>query len=879
MTGSGWLRHHRLVDFLLVQCLTGLSGAASLFLVAAGLTVIFGVTRVVNFAHGSLCMLGAYIGWSVLTRLPGGPGWFALGILAAALATGLLGVVLEMVLLRRIYHAPELFQLLATFGVVLIVQDLLPLVWGPNDLPLPRPPWLRAFVVIAGQRFPAYDLVLIAIGPAVLALLWLLLHRTRFGVLIRAATEDRDMAAALGIDQRRLFTAVFGLGSVLAGLAGALSLPDASANAQIDLTVIVDAFVVVVVGGLGSVTGAFLASVLIGEMQAFGIVLLPQATLVLVFVVMAVVLIVRPNGLLGQELTAGKDQSNTPRLIRAPGPRAWLVGGGAVMVAVLAPFVLGPYPLSLLTEALIAMLFAASLHLMMGPGGMPSFGHAAWFGLGAYGAALVSKAAPIWVALLAAPLVAGLAAAAFGGFVVRLSGVYLAMLTLAFAQIVWAAASQWSALTGGDDGVLGIWPDPAVPFYGVVLGTSGLAVWLLRRAIGAPFGYALRASRDSALRAGAIGLRAGPLRLVAFALAGAAAGLSGGLFAFAKGSVFPGYAGIGRSVDGLLMVLLGGVQTISGPVLGALVYTGLYDFLQQAVPLWRLTLGLAIITLVLLFPDGLAGMRRPAAGRQPVALPATPAVGAAHHPPGPVLLLVRGLRKDYGGIQAVAGVSFNLAAGEILALIGPNGAGKSTCFNLLNGQARPDDGQIRLGGIDITGWPPQRIVRLGVGRSFQVAATFGSMTVRENVQMALIARHRGVWRFLTPAGTRHRAAADALLARVGLLDRAEDGSGTLAYGDVKRLELALALANTPRLLLMDEPAAGMAPRERGALMELVRQAAHQDGCAVLFTDHDMDVVFGTADRILVMDRGKLIAEGDAAAIRADPAVRTAYLGV
>ncbi len=596
------------MSFFLLQLLTGLAGAASLFLVAAGLTVIFGVTRVINFSHGSLYMLGCYIAWSVLTRLPRDPAWFAAGVVAAALATAVIGAVLETVLLRRIYRAPELFQLLATFGVVLIVQDLVPLIWGPDDLPLPRPPWLRSFVTIAGERFPLYDLILIGIGPVVLALLWLVLHRTRFGVLIRAATEDRDMAAALGIDQRRLFTAVFAVGAGLAGLGGALALPSMSANPQIDLAVVVEAFVVVVVGGMGSVTGAFVAALLIGVLQAFGIVLLPKATLVLVFAVMAAVLIVRPDGLLGQPLAPVRGASGTLRLIRPPSRLMTLVLAGAALLAVGAPFVLGAYPQAVLTEALIAMVFAASLHLTMGPGGMVSFGHAAWFGLGAYGAALAAQSLmlPMPMALLAAVLVAGVTAAAFGAFIVRLSGVYLAMLTLAFAQIVWAVAIQWSALTGGDDGILGVWPDPAVRFYWVMLGLCLATVWLLRRMIYAPFGTALRAARDSALRAGAIGLSPDRLRMAAFAIAGAAAGLSGGLFAYAKGSVFPTYVSVGHSVDALVMVLLGGVQTVSGPIVGALAYTGLYDALLQLTALWRLCLGAVIIALVLLFPNGIA---------------------------------------------------------------------------------------------------------------------------------------------------------------------------------------------------------------------------------------------------------------------------------
>lgn len=242
------------------------------------------------------------------------------------------------------------------------------------------------------------------------------------------------------------------------------------------------------------------------------------------------------------------------------------------------------------------------------------------------------------------------------------------------------------------------------------------------------------------------------------------------------------------------------------------------------------------------------------------------------------LLTARDLRKNFGGVEAVAGVSFTLAAGELLALIGPNGAGKSTCFNLLNGQTPPDSGSVLLDGTDITGWPPRRVWRLGVGRSFQVAATFASMTVRENVQMALIARHGLVWRFLRPAHRLFRAEADALLAQAGLADQADQGCGALAYGALKRLELALALANDPRLLLMDEPAAGLAPADRRVLMDLVRRLARERNCAVLFTEHDMDIVFAVADRIMVMDRGKLIAEGDPAAIRANRLVQAVYLG-
>jgi branched-chain amino acid transport system ATP-binding protein len=241
-------------------------------------------------------------------------------------------------------------------------------------------------------------------------------------------------------------------------------------------------------------------------------------------------------------------------------------------------------------------------------------------------------------------------------------------------------------------------------------------------------------------------------------------------------------------------------------------------------------------------------------------------------------LVARALRKRFGGVEAVAGVSFSLAAGEMLALIGPNGAGKSTCFNLLHGQLRPDAGRVELHGQDITGLAPRALCAMGIGRTFQITAAFASMSVRENVQTALLAHHRLVWRFWRAADGHATAEADALLARVGLRAQAGRAAGVLAYGDLKRLELAIALAAAPRVLLMDEPTAGMAPAERGALMELVRAIATRQGMAVLFTEHDMDVVFGTADRVLVLDRGRLIAEGSPEAVRGDALVRAVYLG-
>jgi branched-chain amino acid transport system ATP-binding protein len=242
------------------------------------------------------------------------------------------------------------------------------------------------------------------------------------------------------------------------------------------------------------------------------------------------------------------------------------------------------------------------------------------------------------------------------------------------------------------------------------------------------------------------------------------------------------------------------------------------------------------------------------------------------------VLTVRNLSKAYGGVQAVSNVSFSVEAGEVLALIGPNGAGKTTCFNMLNGQVAADTGTVEFEGRSLTGLKPRAIWRLGVGRTFQITATFCSMTVRENVQMALLSYHRRLGSLTSLATRAFVPEADALLARVGMGSQAERSCAVLAYGDLKRVELAIALANEPRLLLMDEPTAGMAPRERNALMRLAADLARDSGIAVLFTEHDMDVVFAHAHRIIVLAGGELIAEGRPEEVRAHPKVREVYLG-
>ena len=610
---------------LLVQLLNGLAGASSLFLVAAGLSLIFGVTRIVNFAHGSFFMVGIYVAYSLVANLGARIGFWP-SLLLAALAVGVLGALVEILLLRRIYKAPELFQLLATFALGLVIKDAVLWFWGPEELLGPRAPGLTGSVLILGRQFPTYDLFLIVAGPVVLGLLWLLLTKTRWGTLVRAATQDRDMVSALGVNQAWLFTAVFALGAVLAGLGGALQLPREPANLEMDLNIIGAAFVVVVVGGMGSIPGAYVAALLIAELKAICIWLglvdiagvsisFSKLTLVVEFLVMAVVLVARPWGLFGRPQTPSRHTAKPEDPLRLPDKLQRYGSLLFIGLLVLIPSLTAasPYLTVLAIDLMVAVLFAVSLHFIMGPAGMHSFGHAAYFGLGAYAAALMVRklGLPMEVALLGAPLVAALGALLYGWFCVRLSGVYLAMLTLAFAQITWAIAFQWDAVTGGSNGLTGVWPaewlaDKQIYYY-LTLALVAVGVLLLQRFLHSPFGYAMRAARDSVLRADAIGINVRRISWVAFVVAGAFAGLAGALYAFSKGSISPETLHVSRSIDGLVMVLLGGLQTLAGPIVGAVTFTWLHDTVARNTDYWRAMLGAIILLLVLLFPQGLAG--------------------------------------------------------------------------------------------------------------------------------------------------------------------------------------------------------------------------------------------------------------------------------
>ena len=514
----------------LFQALNGLAGASSLFLVAAGLSLIFGVTRIVNFAHGSFFMLGLYVSYSLVAHMA--PTWsqhiragaaYFLALLVAALLIGVLGALVEVVLLRRIYQAPELFQLLATFALVLVLQDGALWLWGAEDLLGPRAPGFEGAIDVLGRRFPTYDVLLIVLGPLLLLGLWWLMQRTRFGVLIRAATQDREMVSALGINPQHLFTAVFALGCALAGLGGALQLPREPANLSLDMATIGDAFVVVVVGGMGSIPGAYVAALLIAEIKALCIAIgtveiagvsfaFSKLTLVAEFVVMALVLLVRPWGLMGKPQSVTRHDNLDTQPMRLMSSRQQVLIVGVLLCCAAWPFFISDtsYLLVLAIDLLIATLFAASLHVLLGPAGMHSFGHAAYFGVGAYAAALAgvtrwqgdmsSEAALLcWHLLSASWWHCNTHCVVCGTLVGRVLGhADFGVCTNCVVHLFSVGRHSPEAATASRVCGLAIALQSKAAYYWLTLALSQLqALYALRRVLMSPLGYALRASRDS----------------------------------------------------------------------------------------------------------------------------------------------------------------------------------------------------------------------------------------------------------------------------------------------------------------------------------------------------------------------------------------------
>jgi branched-chain amino acid transport system ATP-binding protein/branched-chain amino acid transport system permease protein len=540
----------------------------------------------------------------------------------------------------------------------------------------------------------------------------------------------------------------------------------------------------------------------------------------------------------------------------------------------------------------------AGLNVLVGFTGQISLGHAGFYAIGAYAAALLVRRGGLHpvAAVAVAILLAAVVGAGVAGAALRVTGPYLAMVTIAFGIIVEGILVEWVSMTGGPGGIFNIPKLPLRRYYWIILAAAAVSLWLVANLRHSAWGRALLAVRGSEVAAESLGVSAYYARIVAFAVSAAFAGAGGGLFAFLNGYVSPDSFTLQTSILFLLALLFGGEGRVAGPVVGSLILTLLPELLTGMADYRLILYGGLLLLSIYWLPAGVVGAlaRKGRRGAMQALQADGPRPGGVEWPgsragtdDGPKMLLqVEELSLSFGGVAALADVSLSVPGRGIHAVIGPNGAGKTTLLNVLSGYYAPDRGGIRLDNAEIAGRPPYAIARLGVARTFQTAQLFGELTVLENVAVAVAGpRLGGVFPALLGApGSRRlegnvRRTALSFLRSSGLLEWADRPAGALPAGLRRKLEIVRALATRPRLLLLDEPAAGLSPGEIGELDRQLTGLRDDGGPAIVLVEHHMDLVMAVSDRISVLDYGRVIASGPPEAVRRHPAVIEAYLGV
>jgi branched-chain amino acid transport system permease protein len=603
------------MEFLLAQLLNGLVYGMLLFLTAAGLSLIFGLMNVVSLAHGSFFMLGAFVGLTIFELTHN----FWIAFVLAPIPVAVLGIAMEMLFLRPLYRRGHMDQVLLTFGFTFVFFDIVQSVWGRTVRGLSPPQALQGMVEVGVGVFSSYRLFLIGLGVAIALLLWLFLERSRLGAMVRAGVDDAAMAAGLGANIPALFSSIFGAGVALAALGGIAAGPVLGLYPGMDTDILIPAFIVIVIGGMGSLRGAFLGSLLIGIADTFGKAYLPNLALFLIYLVMAVVLLVRPQGMFGiAHSQAASAPTVAPSTVSSSRTR---IAGFVVIVAMVAfPFLVTSYPRQLVAEIYIFAIFAMSLDLLLGYTGLMSLGHAAFFGLGAYTVTILAAQFDVnaWIGVLAGIGVAGLGAVVIGFLCVRATGISFLMLTLAFSQLIFSVALKWRDLTGGSDGIampdrpsfFGLGLSDSLTLYFMALLFFLLAYVGLRRLLDSPLGRVFVGIRENEPRMLAIGYRTRAYKLLSFIIAGSLAGFAGGLYAIFNTFISPDAMYWTASGDVLIMVMLGGAGTLIGPVIG----TGLFLLMKNVVSSysehWMLIIGVVFIACVMFFPGGIWGTLR-----------------------------------------------------------------------------------------------------------------------------------------------------------------------------------------------------------------------------------------------------------------------------
>jgi|AntDeeMinimDraft_4_1070355.scaffolds.fasta_scaffold00024_59 branched-chain amino acid transport system permease protein len=611
-----------------VQVLNGLTLGGIYVLIAIGLSLIFGVMNVVNFAHGSLWMLGAYLAFAVVTTSIAVPGFgvivgsFWLALLVVPLVVGAVGFGIEYATFRPLYGRNPLYHILLTFGFTLVFVDVVEFFWGSGYNSVSTPALFRGAVQMGPAYFPKYRLFVLGAALGLSALVWVVLKFTNFGLVVRAGSQNRMMARSLGINVSWYYTGVFVLGAALAGIAGALSAPLFPIVPSMWTRAIILAFIIVIVGGLGSFRGAVVAGFGVGIVESLGSTYLPSLSGYLVYLLMFTVLLVRPYGIFGREESVEAAETNVEidRSLPIIGAKSPIFLGALALFAVF-PFVtqalVGTYYVGVMVQALALATLVLGLDLVTGYTGLISFGHAMFIGLGAYVTALVlvNVTGLLPVAILVAIVVTALLAWAVGFLGVRVGGVYFAMLTLAVAQIVHELVFDFGGITGSNDG-LGF-AIPPVPFlelgdtttlYYVSLVTLVALYLLAVRVLQSPFGTSLVAIRDSEHRMEALGYDVDKYKRRAFMLSGAYGGIGGVLYALYFTFVDPSILTWTVSGDAIVMMVLGGMGTLYGPIVGAIAFVFLRNGLSIYVSHWEFVAGAIFILAVIFMPRGLVSL-------------------------------------------------------------------------------------------------------------------------------------------------------------------------------------------------------------------------------------------------------------------------------
>jgi branched-chain amino acid transport system permease protein len=610
------------MDLFVAQLLNGLVYGVLLFLMAAGLSLIFGLMNVVSLAHGSFFMLGAFFGLAIFKA----SGSFWLALVLAPIPVIALGVLMELLFLRPLYKRGHMDQVLLTFGFTFVFLDLVQTVWGRMVMRLPAPPSLQGIVHIGAGVFSAYRLFLIGFGFAIALLLWLFLERSRVGAMVRAGVDNAVMAAGLGANIPALFTGIFGFGVAFAALGGIAAAPVLGLYPGMDSEILIPAFIVIVIGGMGSLRGAFAGSLLIGIADTFGKAYLQSIALFLIYLAMTAVLLIRPQGLFGIKYS---DVAIAPAVTTTSRPATMQTRAAslaALAVLIVLPFLIGDYPRALVSEIFIFAIFAMSLDLLLGFTGLMSLGHAAFFGLGAYAVAIlgVQFGLNAWLGVAAGVVIAGAGAAMIGFFCVRTGGIPFLMLTLAFSQLVFSVALKWRDVTGGSDGMaiaeqpgfFGFSLSKSLPMYFMALCFFVLAYSGLRRLLNSPLGHAFVGIRENEPRMLAIGYPTRAYKLIAFTIAGAIAGLAGGLYAIFNGFISSDAVYWTSSGDILIMTMLGGAGTLIGPAIGTAAFLLMKNVVSSYSEHWLSIIGVTFICCVMFFPGGLWGTLQNVAWRR-----------------------------------------------------------------------------------------------------------------------------------------------------------------------------------------------------------------------------------------------------------------------